>query len=956
MKPKVFLLPAFLLFTFNFLLLTSFGQSTEPILRLNSPMHTSTIGKISTDAAGRYLLTASMDKTAKLWNAASGELLKTFRPPIGRGNEGMLYAGAISPDGSIVALGGWTSEDGLNNDIYILNTNTGELAQRLSGLGSRVYDLEFSPDGNYLSAALGSTSGVVIYRKGYSGFEKHKTLTGYGKGSENTTFDHHGRLATACYDGKIRLYDNSFNLIRETKAAGKEPCSIVFSPNGNKLAVGYDDSPIIEVFSGKNLKLLYKPELGEMNKNEGQNKVCFSLDDNYLYSGGQYSKYIDGQWWCVIRRWDNAGAGNYTDYPVCDNTVTDIKALQGGDILVGGFQPDLCRMDALGNRIFYQEAEVNSYNLLDRSHLKINASGNEIAFKDLRRSNMVFSITNRKLTVSQNLTGLEPYTDQISGITVSDWEDTYSPKVNGKELTFLSQNEYCYSTDISPGGNKIVMGTKWHIYCTDAEGNMLWKTSVQGAAYAVNVGGNGKVLAATLGGGIINWYRMSDGELLLTLFAHPDNNRWVLYTSDGYYDASPGAENLFGWHLNNGADKAAYFFPASKFRNKYYRPDVIDNILITLDEDEAIRIADLAGNRKTNTTSIANMLPPVVNILKPYHNQEVSSTSLSLEYTAQSPGGEPITQIKFMVDGRPVENQRGFKAIGSGNTEQKTITIPKQDVTIQVLAENQYGWSVASEVKIKWKGAAQTDLYKPTLYVLAIGVSDYQNNDYDLKYAAKDAKDFANSMLQQKGGLYKEVVLKTLTDTKATKNDILDGLEWIQRQSTSRDMAMIFIAGHGINDNLGSFYYLPHEADINSLRRTGLMFTEIKYTISSLPCKVVAFVDACHSGNVMGGRRAPDVNNLVNELSDVESGAVVFTSSTGKQYSLENETWGNGAFTKALIEGLSGKADFSHQDKITVKSLDFYIAERVKALTNGQQSPTVVIPESMSDFPIGVVR
>jgi len=83
MKPKAFLLPAFLLFTFNFLLLTSFGQTTEPILRLNSQMHTAQIWRISTDAAGKYLLTASADKTAKLWDAASGELLKTFRPPIG---------------------------------------------------------------------------------------------------------------------------------------------------------------------------------------------------------------------------------------------------------------------------------------------------------------------------------------------------------------------------------------------------------------------------------------------------------------------------------------------------------------------------------------------------------------------------------------------------------------------------------------------------------------------------------------------------------------------------------------------------------------------------------------------------------------------------------------------------------------------------------------------------------
>ena len=160
-----------------------------------------------------------------------------------------------------------------------------------------------------------------------------------------------------------------------------------------------------------------------------------------------------------------------------------------------------------------------------------------------------------------------------------------------------------------------------------------------------------------------------------------------------------------------------------------------------------------------------------------------------------------------------------------------------------------------------------------------------------------------------------------------------------------------------MNDNVGTFYFLPNDINLESLRRTGLMFTEFKYTTSSIAGKVVMFIDACHSGDVMGGRRAvPDVNVLVNELSDVESGAVVFTSSTGKQFSLENSTWGNGAFTKALVEGLKGKADLFGNSTITVKSLDAYIAQRVKELTGGKQSPTVVIPQSMPDFPIGVVK
>jgi WD40 repeat protein len=61
-------------------------------------MHTAVINRISTYAIGKYFLTASDDKTAKLWDAATGELFQTLRPPIGESDEGMLFAGALSPD------------------------------------------------------------------------------------------------------------------------------------------------------------------------------------------------------------------------------------------------------------------------------------------------------------------------------------------------------------------------------------------------------------------------------------------------------------------------------------------------------------------------------------------------------------------------------------------------------------------------------------------------------------------------------------------------------------------------------------------------------------------------------------------------------------------------------------------------------------------------------------------
>jgi len=107
----------------------------------------------------------------------------------------------------------------------------------------------------------------------------------------------------------------------------------------------------------------------------------------------------------------------------------------------------------------------------------------------------------------------------------------------------------------------------------------------------------------------------------------------------------------------------------------------------------------------------------------------------------------------------------------------------------------------------------------------------------------------------------------------------------------------------------------------------------------------------------MGSRRAQtDITGMVNELASAENGVVVFASSTGKQYSLEDVSWGNGAFTKALVEGLSGKADYTGKGKITINMLDLYISEKVKELTRGQQTPTTTKPQTIADFPVAVKR
>ncbi|MDD3666759.1 MAG: hypothetical protein PHQ65_15950, partial [Bacteroidales bacterium] len=633
MKKVIFFLSCFLI---NVVMQ---AQTSEPMLTMNTQMHTSQICRISTDTSGRYLLTASFDKTARLWDAATGALLQIFRPPAGPGNEGMLYACALSPDAKTATMGGWSYFDKSTLDIYVFNTSTGQLIQRIGGQSNVIDDLEYSADGHFLAASLGN--GVVnIFKKNDTGWTLHTTLTDNSSDSYSISFAPDGRFATVCYDGKIRLYSSNFALLAQTTGSGAKPQTLAFSPDAERIAVGYADVAEIDVFDGKNLKLLFKPTVKKMNEAGGLDKVCFSSDGRYLYAGGSFSQQINHSWWNIIRQWSKGGKGAFTDYPACGSGIQDIKSITNGDMIVGGAQPDFCRLDLNGNKINYREGEIQSFNVTDRSHLKTNLTGDKVAFTPWSKKALQFSISTKSLTAFQPDAAMQPYSDKRPGVVVSEWQNSVKPKINETPIPYLKQHEICRSVDIATTNDRVVIGASWSINCFDPKSTLLWKTDVQAEAWAVNISGNGRCVAATLGNGLINWYSMADGKLLLSLYAHPDNKRWVLWTPSGYYDCAPGAEDLIGWHLNNGPDHEAYFFPASKFRDRFFRPDIIENILVTYDEQQAISLANAAANRVVAQTTLRQSLPPVVRIIAPAPGEEVSSTTVTLKYSATSPNGE----------------------------------------------------------------------------------------------------------------------------------------------------------------------------------------------------------------------------------------------------------------------------------------------------------------------------
>ena len=69
---------------------------------------------------------------------------------------------------------------------------------------------------------------------------------------------------------------------------------------------------------------------------------------------------------------------------------------------------------------------------------------------------------------------------------------------------------------------------------------------------------------------------------------------------------------------------------------------------------------------------------------------------------------------------------------------------------------------------------------------------------------------------------------------------------------------------------------------------------------------------------------------------------LVLASSEGRELSQEDDASKNGVFTRAVVEGLSGKADANGDGVVTFEELSLYVADRVKELTKNTQHPVRV--------------
>lgn len=447
-------------------------------------------------------------------------------------------------------------------------------------------------------------------------------------------------------------------------------------------------------------------------------------------------------------------------------------------------------------------------------------------------------------------------------------------------------------------------------------------------------------------------------EPLLSLFI-ADESQWVIWTPQGYFDCSPGGDRLIGWHVNQGPAKAARFYPVHQFRKQLYRPDVIDQVLNTGSVDQAIRVANAALAQPVQTVdlrqpeAIQKVEPPEIRILEPADGMKADSAEITLRAEAESRNQLPITSVTVLVNGRPAAAKnisRDREESGLKQAIVRQVSLLPGHNEISLIASNSASNSRPASVRVTYEAAKAEEIVLPELYVLAIGVSDYADSRLNLQFAHKDAETFARAWEAQRGVLYRSVETKVVTNEQATLQNILASMDWLVKSVSQRDLAVMFISAHGIRDERQNYYLATHEINPGNLRSTGVRFSEVKELLRDLPCKVLLFVDTCHSGGITGAKAAGWEDPL-RELVSEEYGAVVFSSSLPREVSFEDAAWGHGAFTKGLVDTLNDPScDANRDGYLSIIEMELNLDRRVKELTQGRQHPVVDRPPTVSNF------
>lgn len=965
--------------------------SEPPRLVVDGQGHTGRITSLLYTHDGRSLVSASYDKTVRVWSAQSGELERTVRGELGEGPAGRIVTASLSPDDQFLAVGGWLGTEASPSrtssstafNIRVLDFHSEAVYRLLSGHSDVVLSTAFSHDGRRLLSGSGDQHAMIW---DVLGGRSTRTLYGHSEGVTSVAWSPDDKLiATASADDTARVWDAASGSHLATLEGHTDDIrSITFTPSGRSVLTGSLDGTVRvwEAASGKQLKTLAQvgAPVGSIAIEKGGIKVLVTT------AGAPFATHVyninNGKRVAVFTGHDNgvlasaispngkwaatAGGGDFSlsVWGLETGQRQIYSAGHGQTIWNVGFSKD---GESIAWSSDYDTKHTGQYQLNGPLRHKLRISGSAA------QTLAVEAATNQ--------------TDFLRAVTRAadvDVRTSSGREDESLEISIGSQRRSSIRRDLtsgfvhrafglSPDGKTVVSGgdngvlqtfeTETGRKLADFEGHA-------GDILAVAVSPDGTRVVSGSSDQTVRLWDLKTGALLLTVF-HARNGEWVAFTPAGYYAASPFGDGYVGWHANRGPDQPASYFPTSALAAQLRFDHVVRQFILMGGriEDAIIACNEMRGSgfptvKYYRFADLPQFAPPDIYYLNPGNDLRIESDRLTVTARAHSPSTEPITAIEFLVNGRPLDDRWlghvGRPRINITGREAEisaTLPLPNKVNRITVVARNRFNESVPVSFEAARTGGAKEleKLYQPDLYVLSIGVSDYGSPHLKpLSYAHKDADELAQLLQKKNTGLYKRVESRILTERDGSRSAIQNGLSWLSARATQKDVALVFLSGYATRGSDGEYYFIPHDADIRRLKETAILWKDLKAQLERLPAKVVLLVDSSHAGAFSEKTDEPllDMAALLRASVSQNSGIVVMTSSSGSESSYESPMWKHGAFTKALLEGISGSADYDRDRHIFIRELEHYVKKRVVALTSGKQHPTTDIPAELPNFPI----
>jgi hypothetical protein len=488
----------------------------------------------------------------------------------------------------------------------------------------------------------------------------------------------------------------------------------------------------------------------------------------------------------------------------------------------------------------------------------------------------------------------------------------------------------------APDGQSLISGGSGGVLISyDLQGEVLGRfIGHESDVWAVTPSADGRLMVSGSADQTIRLWNFKTRELIVTLF-HGSDGEWVMWTPQGYYTGSPGADKMVGWQINKGPENAADYVGADQLRDHLNRPDIIDKAIILASAEQAVREA--AGT----SFKLADLLTkpvPRFRIVSPAlgSTQRGGRTQIKVDIQVVP---DPVKAIRVQVNGRSVESIT--PDIGAGGlVGEQTFDIPlaKGRNEVRVTLANATG-EKAETLVLNHEGKGDLDK-RGTLYILAIGVDRYPamgktcgngSQSCDLRFAGADARAWADAAERRLTGGHTKVVKQVLVNgagdkNAPTANNITDAIDALRDAAQDTDTVLLFIAGHGINDG-ADYRFLATNAERTSsgaLRgSTVVPWQTLQGSMEGTKGRRVLFLDTCHSGNAYSAK-------LGN--SAYHANIITYASARFDQEALEDAKLGHGLFTYAVAEGLAGKGVPADKREITTKGLADFVIKRVDEL------------------------